>query len=88
MGWTIDYDPRVAKDLKGLDRPIQREILDYVETRIATASDPRQYGKPLQHSKRGLWRYRVRDYRIICQIEEQQLKVLVLSVGHRSTIYR
>jgi mRNA interferase RelE/StbE len=84
---TIEYDPRAVKDLKKLDRKIQREILDYMDERVATAQDPRDFGKPLRASKFGLWRYRVRDYRIICELQEKRLVVLVVAIGHRSTIY-
>ena len=87
MAWTIEYDPRAVKDLKKLDRKIQREILDYMDDRIATAKDPRAFGKPLRASKFGLWRYRVRDYRIICELQEKRLVVLVVAIGHRRTIY-
>ena len=87
MAWTVEYDSRVEKDLKAIDRALQREILDYLETRIATDEDPRRFGKPLRHEHRGLWRYRVRDYRIICDIREQACAVLVLTVKHRSTAY-
>lgn len=64
MPWTVEYDPRVEKDLKAIDRTMQQEILDYeildyMDTRIATAEDPRRFDKPLRHNKRGLWRYRV-----------------------------
>jgi mRNA interferase RelE/StbE len=58
-----------------------------MDSRIAAADDPRRFGKPLRHSKRGLWRYRVRDYRIVCQIQEAKLTVLVVGVGHRSKVY-
>jgi len=87
LAWTIEYDSRALKDLKKLDRTIQREILDYMDQRVAMAKDPRDFGKPLRASKFGLWRYRVRDYRIICELQENQLVVLVVAVGHRSTIY-
>ena len=87
MAWTIEYDYRALKDLKKLDRTIQKEILDYMDTRVATAEHPRRFGKPLRASKIGLWRYRVRDYRIICQLEEDRLVVLVVAVGHPSTVY-
>ena len=87
MAWSIEYDPGALKDLKKLDRKIQREILDYMDLRIATAEDPRHFGKPLRASKFGLWRYRVRDYRIICELQEERLMVLVVAIGHRSTIY-
>ena len=87
MAWSIEYDRGALKDLKKLDRAIQREILDYMDSRVATADDPRHFGKPLRASKFGLWRYRVRDYRIICELQEKRLVVLVVAVGHRSTIY-
>ncbi|MBV9157996.1 MAG: type II toxin-antitoxin system RelE/ParE family toxin [Acidobacteriaceae bacterium] len=87
MAWTVEYDPRVEKDLKATDRVIQREILDYMDTRIATVEDPRRFGKPLRHQLRGLWRYRVRDYRIVCDIREKTQVVFVLAVKHRSAAY-
>jgi mRNA interferase RelE/StbE len=87
LAWTIEYDPRALRDLKKLDGTIQREILDYMDQRVAAAQDPRDFGKPLRASKFGLWRYRVRDYRIICELHEKRLVVLVVAIGHRSTIY-
>jgi len=85
--WTIEYDPEALKDLRKLDRAAQREILDYMDARIAKATNPRQFGKPLRGGQFGLWRYRVRDYRIICELQDQRLLVLVVALGHRSTIY-
>lgn len=87
MVWTIEVDPRAARQLKRLDPAIQREILDYLRNRIATAESPRRFGKPLKGRQFGLWRYRVRDYRIICRLEDQHLVALVVEVGHRSRIY-
>jgi mRNA interferase RelE/StbE len=87
LAWKIEYDEGALADLKKLDRQIQREILDYVKKRIGASEDPRTFGKPLRHSKFGLWRYRVRDYRIICELGDAQLRVLVVAVGHRSIVY-
>ena len=87
MAWKIEYDPGALQDLKKLDRAIQREIIDYMDNRIANARTPRDFGKPLRGSRFGLWRYRVRDYRIICELQQKRLVVLVVAVGHRSTIY-
>ncbi len=87
MKWTIEYDPEALSDLKKLDRSVQREILDYMDQRVALAEDPRQFGKPLRGSRFGLWRYRVRDYRIICELQGRRLVVLVVAVGHRSSVY-
>jgi mRNA interferase RelE/StbE len=87
LAWTIEYDEGALADLKKLDRQIQREILDYIKKRVGGSEDPRAFGKPLRHGKFGLWRYRVHDYRIICELRDAQLIVLVIAVGHRSTVY-
>jgi mRNA interferase RelE/StbE len=87
VSWKIEYDPDASKDLRKLDRSIQREILDYMDRRIGRADDPRQFGKSLSGSKFGLWRYRLRDYRIVCALQDKRLVVLVVSIGHRSTVY-
>jgi mRNA interferase RelE/StbE len=87
LAWTIEIEEQALRDLKTLDRPIQREIARYLAKRVATAENPRNFGKPLKGLKSRLWRYRVRDYRIICELRDARLRVLVLAVGHRSTIY-
>jgi len=87
LAWTIEYDQGVLADFKKLNRQIQREILDYLKKRVGEAEEPRACGKPLLHSKFGLWRYRVRDSQIICELRDAQLRVLVVAVGHRSTVY-
>ncbi len=87
MAWTIEYDHRVLKDMKKLDKPVQQQILDYFDNRIADSSDPRDLGKSLKSSFSGLWRYRIGDYRAICRIEDEKLIVLVVRVAHRSKVY-
>ncbi len=88
MTWTVEWDDRARRELRRLDRPIQREILRYFRERIMAEDNPRRFGKSLRHGLQGLWRYRVGGYRVICKIEDQRLVVLVLAVGHRSTVYR
>jgi mRNA interferase RelE/StbE len=88
LAWTIEYDPEAIKDLKRLDRFIRSEIFDYLQERIARAESPRNFGKPLRHEKFGLWRYRVRDFRIVCELQEGRRVVLVVGVGHRKDVYR
>ena len=87
MAWTIEYDRRVLKDMKKLDKTVQRQILDYFDDRIAGSSDPRDLGKSLKSSFSGLWRYRIGDYRAICRIEDEKLVVLVVRIAHRSKVY-
>ena len=87
MPWDYSFDERALRELENLDHQAQSDILAYLDQRIASAENPRRFGKPLRASLAGLWRYRVRDYRLICQIKEQRLHVLVLSVGHRKNVY-
>lgn len=87
MTWTVEFDDAAAKELRKLDRQTQREILTYFRQRIATDEDPRRFGKPLSRELAGLWRYRVRDYRMICNIEDNRLIVLVVRVSHRKDVY-
>ena len=85
--WTVEFDDAARKDFRKLDRSIQKKIEKYLEDNIATNKDPKRFGKALLADKKGLWRYRVEDYRIICRIEEDKVIVLVLAIGHRKEIY-
>lgn len=87
MAWTIKYSDIAAKQLKKMDKPIANQIDTYLTQKIAPQKNPRAFGKPLGHDKSGLWRYRVEDYRIICEIKNNELVVLVLRLGHRKNIY-
>lgn len=87
MSWTYKFDERALKELRKLGRQNQSEILDYLDTRIAGDQDPRRFGKPLRGELAGLWRYRVRDCRIICHLQDREFIVLVLRVGQRRDIY-
>ncbi len=89
MAWTIEYRQPVQKTIKKLDPVIQRRINQFLEERLATHDNPRSLGDPLHGSKLGAyWRYTVGDYRIICDIQDGKLIVLVVEIGHRSSVYR
>jgi len=85
--WAYRFDERALKELRKLDRQAQKSILAYLDERVAVDSDPRRFGKSLQANLAGLWRYRVGNYRILCQINDGLLLVLVISVGHRKNVY-
>jgi mRNA interferase RelE/StbE len=87
VSWAYSFDQRALRELQKLDRQAQKEIIAYLEKRIATKEDPRRFGKPLRAQLVGLWRYRVGDYRILCQLKDDVLLVLVVSVGHRKNVY-
>lgn len=75
--------------MRRLDKVVARRIRQYLIDRVAVADDPRTLGMALQGSEHsGHWRYRVGDYRLVCEIEHNRLVVLVVEVGHRREIYR
>ena len=88
MTWTIEYARSVRKDVRKLDHQARERIRHYLEERIASLDDPRQLGDPLRGTMAGLWRYRVGDYRVIAEIQDDRLVVLVVRVGHRKAVYR
>ena len=87
MVWQIKITNTAKKQLVKLDRQVQSEILRYLRDRIATNEDPRRYGAPLRRELTGRWKYRVGAYRLICEIQDEKILVLVLMVGHRSKIH-
>lgn len=89
MAWAIEFSPEAARELDRLDPQHARRILKFLNDRISRLDNPRSVGSALQGERFGeFWKYRVGDYRIICNIEDQRLQVLVLRVGHRREIYR
>lgn len=88
MRWDYRFDERALKELKRLGHPAQREIIAYLDKRVAGSVDPQRFGKELKADLARLWRYRVGDYRILCHIKDQELLVLVIAVGHRKDIYK
>lgn len=85
--WKIEWDDRALKELRKLNKQIQKDVLQYLRQRICTKENPRRFGKGLMHDKYGLWRYRIRDHRLVCRIYEEDLVVLVTKVGHRKNVY-
>jgi mRNA interferase RelE/StbE len=83
----VEFDRDAAKELRKLGASARRTILRYLRERIATADDPRRFGKPLAGELAGLWRYRIGDYRLIATFEDDRLIVLVLRVAHRREVY-
>lgn len=89
MAWRIEFAPAADKELGKLDRAVARRIIGFLRERIAPLEDPRSLGQALKGSRLGdLWKYRVGDHRIICDIDDGVLVVLVLKVGHRGVVYR
>lgn len=88
MAWTIEYTDTAKGQLRKLDKQTARRIVDFMDERIAGQENPRNTGKALTGPLGGLWRYRVGDCRVICDIQDGALRVLVVQVGNRREIYR
>lgn len=87
MDWTIEYTRAARTQLRRLDRNTARRIVDYLERRVVELDNPRNLGSALTGPLSGLWRYRVGDYRVVCDIQDDVLTVLVVRVGKRDRIY-
>ena len=89
MAWVVEFDPDAVKDLKKLDRQVQVRILAFLRERVAQLENPRTIGEALAGATLGnYWKYRVGDWRIICDIQDTRIVVRVLRVGNRREVYR
>jgi len=89
LAWLVEFETAAQRDLARLDKTVARRIAEYLKLRIAPLDNPRALGHALKGSALGdLWRYRVGDYRIVCDLRDKALKILVVSIGNRLEIYR
>ena len=88
MTWKVVIEKRALKEIGRLGKPDQIRIMRFLKENLSTTDDPRSNGSPLSGSLSHLWRYRVGNYRIISKIEDDELSVLVVRVGHRKEVYR
>lgn len=86
MAWNIQIEDRAEKSLERLSKTAQISIINFLD-KLAIQDNPRFQGKALTGNYSGQWRYRVGDYRVICRIQDKQVTVLVLDIGHRKDIY-
>jgi mRNA interferase RelE/StbE len=89
LAWQIEFDPDALKDLRKLDKPIQIRLVGFLRTRVSSLTNPRDIGEALSGQRLGsYWKYRVGDWRIICDIQDQKILVRVLRIGNRREVYR
>ncbi len=89
MAWRIELTAAAEKQLSKIGAVEAKRVTTFLRTRIGSLDDPRQTGKALQGAKLGnLWRYRVGDYRLICELQDRRVVVLVVEIGHRRGVYR
>jgi mRNA interferase RelE/StbE len=89
LAWLIEFEKEAEKELKKLDKQVARRIVKFLRQRVAALDNPRSIGEALTGSTLGdYWKYRVGDYRIIADIQDDRVRVLVLRLGNRREIYR
>ena len=87
MRYKVVFTGKAKRQLLKLDRQVSALIVGWIERNIEGCENPRLHGKGLLGNKSGQWRYRIGDYRIVCEIRDNEVVVLVLEVGHRKNIY-
>lgn len=85
--WMIEYTETARRQLRKLDKSSARRILEYMDNRVAPLAEPRSVGNALHGVLGDLWCYRVGNYRIICELHDKELRVLVVRVGNRKDVY-
>ena len=87
-GYSVEYSERAIKELKKLDRYTRQMIYAWIGKNLVGCENPRKQGKGLTANRSGQWRYRIGDYRLICEIKDDVLVILALSVSHRREVYK
>lgn len=88
MKYRVETTPRFEKEFKKLDRYTMKLLKTWIEKNLVNCEDPRARGKGLTANRSGQWRYRIGDYRLLCEIRDEELVILALSVGHRRDVYK
>lgn len=87
MVWRVDYAATAKRQLRKLDKQAAQRIVDYMDGKVLTRDDPRSLGKALAGPLGDLWRYRIGNYRVVCDIQDEVLRILVVRVGRRDQVY-
>ena len=89
MAWQIEFTPDAEKTLVRLGKEAEKRVVKFMRERVADLEDPRIIGESLKDSRfGGLWRYRVGDYRVLCEIQDLKIHILVVQIGHRREVYK
>lgn len=87
MVYEIFYTKKAIKSLKKIDYSQQKILIDWIERNLQYTNDPRKAGKPLKGKLKDYWRYRISNYRILADINDHQVQIIILNIGHRKDIY-
>ena len=86
--YQIQFSEKVVKELKKLDKQTARVIRNWIAKNLVDTVDPRLHGKPLTGNLQGIWRYRIGDYRLFAEINDNELIIFMIDIGHRREIYK
>ena len=87
MKYSVEYTDKAVKSIRKLDPGVRSFIKAWIDKNLVDCSDPRTHGKGLVANRSGQWRYRVGDYRILADIQDEKLVILIIDIGHRRDIY-
>lgn len=87
MKWQLKYSDDAERQLRKIDPIWAKRIRGYMDNQVLTAAHPKDLGKALTGDLPGHYRYRIGDYRVICELHEEVLLVWVVEAGHRKNIY-
>ena len=87
MSYHVETTARFDKEFQKLDKYTQQIIKSWIGKNLQNCENPRAHGKGLTATKSGQWRYRIGDYRLLCLIQDKELIILALALGHRRDIY-
>ena len=87
MKYSVKYTEKAIKDLRKLDPHTRKLILSWIGKNLVNCEDPRAHGKGLIANHRGEWRYRIGDYCMLAEINDNTITILVLTIGNRREIY-
>lgn len=86
--YELKYSKRFIRQIKKMDKFVQKNIMNWLDTHIQNKDNPKMFGKPLVGNHKDKWSYRIGNYRVLCVIEDDSLIVLALEVGHRNKVYK
>lgn len=87
MLYRVEYTPRAVRQLKKMDPHTRKLVFAWIDKNLQHCEDPRQHGKALAANRSGQWRYRIGDYRVLANIQDDKILILILEIGHRRSIY-
>lgn len=88
MNYRLKTTPKFEKSFRKLDRSTQKIIKNWINKNLSGCEDPRQHGKGLTANRTGEWRYRIGNYRLLCEIRDEEIVIVMLNIGHRRDIYK